>query len=787
MNDPPPSRDRWREVESLFHEALALDPAAQREFLDRRCADDSQLRREVERLIRHDGHGDDLLASGAWKDAVSRVAESVVDGEADPLAQPGAPIGRYRLVAPIAAGGMGTVWRAERTDGQFVQSVAVKLIKRGMDTDDLLLRFRNERQVLANLDHPNIARLLDGGATEDGRPFLVMEHIEGVPIDRYCIDHALDIRQRLRLFQRVCSAVHEAHKNLIIHRDLKPGNILVTADGEPKLLDFGIAKLLEPTGAGSPSITANGMRLLTPRYASPEQVRGGPITTASDVYSLGVLLYELLTGRSPYAPATASRRELEAAILETTPLRPSLAVTRNWGSTADSGAPADPHARRPPTRSQLRRVLRGDLDTIVLKALAKSPADRYESVAALVDDLERHLNAQPITAAAEPLTTLVRKFVRRHRGTVITATIVAAVIVGAGAIATWLAVRETQAREVAESINRFLRDDLFGAANPTMVEQSGLTVRQALDRASERLEVRFRDQPHIEAALRQTIGETYLALGLPKAAIPHLERAVELNRTTQGARHSDTRRAMRELASALYWNDQGAEARALADELLDLDVRAAGRQSADVMATRHLLALTRDWPVLDERLAELHEILAWNAAHLGESDSETLAVMHTLANEYIYNRRYGEAEPLVERIWTATQRVYGPAHPETLEAMVGRALVRGRTDRGDEAIEILEEAVRIHRETKPDDFTQMGITLVHLGNHLEGTGRLRDAEAAYLEAYDILSRSLGPEIGWTRGIIPFLVKVYERLDQPDKAAEWKAKLGDSGGPHNPNR
>jgi serine/threonine-protein kinase len=779
----PRDQARWREIESLFHEAIELEPQARRGFLDQRCGDDRDLRLEIERLIALDGGAGGFLTTGPLKEAVSRAAHSIVDRAAGDLHdRPGAEVSKYRLLAPIASGGMGIVWRAERVDGQFSQSVAIKLIKRGMDSSDILHRFRNERQLLANLRHPNIARLLDGGATDDSRPFLVMEYVDGVPIDQYCADRNLDVAARLRLFQSVCRAVHAAHTNLIVHRDLKPANILVTTDGEPKLLDFGIAKVLDPGGSSTASVTATDLRLLTPRYASPEQIRGEAITTASDVYSLGVLLYELLTGRSPYASPTASRREIEAAVLDATPIRPSLAVSGDPSRQGAAGLPATSVRHRPPTESQLRRMLRGDLDTIVLKALAKSPADRYESVAALVDDIERHLNAQPITAVAESLTTLMRKFVRRNRTTVTAATVLASVVVLAGVIAAWLAIRESEAREVAESINQFLNEDLLAAANPTMTEHGNLTVRQALDRASQRLGERFGGKPHIEAALRQTIGEAYLALGLPRESIPHLERAVELHRATRGPRHRSTRDAMRDLAGALYWNDQGAEARALATELLDLDLQAAGPRSADAMATRHLMVLTGDWPVLDDRLAELHAILDWNAANLGDSDPETLAVMHTLANDYIYAKRLTDAEPLVQRIWEATQRAYGPSHPETLEAMVGRAIVRGRLGHTEEGLAMLKEAVRIHRETKPDDFTQMGITLVHLGNHLDALERFREAEAAYLEAYDILCRSLGPEIGWTRGIIPFLIKVYERLGESEKAAEWRRRLDDTAAP-----
>src|ERR1700730_6849802 len=282
---------------------------------------------------------------------------------------------------------MGTVFLAERADDEYRKQVAIKLIKRGMDTDSVLRRFRNERQILAGFDHPNIARLFDGGTTADGLPYFVMEYIEGLPIDEYCNKRALSIPERLKLFREVCAAVSYAHRHLVIHRDIKRSNILVTAEGVPKLLDFGIAKILQ-SGDGAPTFaTMTGLRLMTPEYASPEQVRGQPVTTASDVYSLGVILYELLTGQFPYRFASQTPRDIERAITTTQPEKPSTAIARSDGNS----------------KFEIRnsKFLKGDLDNIVLTALRKEPERRYQSVEQFSEDIRRHLEARPIVAGTD--------------------------------------------------------------------------------------------------------------------------------------------------------------------------------------------------------------------------------------------------------------------------------------------------------------------------------------------------------------------------------------------------
>ncbi|MGE0131631.1 MAG: protein kinase [Blastocatellales bacterium] len=402
--------ERWKQVEEIFNAALDRPVDGREVFLAEACGGDQSLREQVEYLINcHEQAGDFIEAPAA------DLTESLSQDEAVTLqldTMIGRQVGAYKLVREIGRGGMGAVYLAVRADDQFRQRAAIKLVKRGMDTDFVIRRFRNERQILAALNHPNIARLLDGGATDDGLPYFVMEYIEGLPIHRYCDTRRLNIKERLRLFQQVCAAAHYAHENQVIHRDIKPGNILVTEDGMPKLLDFGIAKILDPDLAADtidPTVTA--MRLMTPEYASPEQARGEPVTAATDQYSLGVLLYELLTGHRPYKVRSRAPHEIARIISEEEPEKPSCMVIRTRESTASDGkrkiilSPEEIGRDRNSSPDELRRELAGGLDNVVMRALQKSPDQRYDSTQDFSQDINRYLQGFPVIAPTYAPTT----------------------------------------------------------------------------------------------------------------------------------------------------------------------------------------------------------------------------------------------------------------------------------------------------------------------------------------------------------------------------------------------
>lgn len=415
--------EEWQRVRRILESALELDSAKRPAFLDEACADPS-LRREVESLIAvHEQAGTDFLKSGP-------VPGFHVEDEKRFRLLPGKRIGVYEIEEEIALGGMGAVYRAIRADGQYKQQVALKIVRSELGVEFTGTRFRNERQILANLDHPNIAKILDGGTTADGLPYFAMEFIDGLPITDYCDQHKLSIDTRLKIFRTVCSAVHYAHQHLVIHRDLKPSNILIAADGVPKLLDFGIAKILDPSLLPeNMTMTVGGLWMMTPEYASPEQLRGEAITTATDIYSLGLVLYELLTGHRAYRLGSHLPHEIARAVLETEPDKPSTAVHRNEKAAEGwrEKAPLTPElvsGLRADSPERLHRRIAGDLDNIVIKAIRKEPAARYASVDQLAEDIRRHLDGLPVLARKSTISYRCRKYVQRHKVVVTAAALV---------------------------------------------------------------------------------------------------------------------------------------------------------------------------------------------------------------------------------------------------------------------------------------------------------------------------------------------------------------------------
>jgi serine/threonine protein kinase len=385
---------RWRQMQEVLDVALESDPASWPSILDESCSADPELRREVEALLARLGTAEGFLDSPPAALAAALVAEAREQSSAETYED--RRIGPYRIVRQIGRGGMARVFLAERADGHFEQRVALKLLRPGLDSEIDQERFRAERQILASLNHAHIARLLDGGVTGDGQPYLVLEHVEGQPIDVFCEQRALSVRQRLELFLTVAGATQAAHRSLVVHRDLKPSNILVSVDGVVKLLDFGLAKLLEPgVGSDRSPATRTGQRWMTPEYAAPEQIRGEPITTLTDVYQLGAVLYQLLTRQLPFAACRHPVANLEAAVLQEDPAPPSAVVAT---ANAEHG-----------------RLLRGDLDAIVLKAMRKEPEERYGSPDELARDIGRHLRGEPVLAQRQTAAYRARRFVRRHR------------------------------------------------------------------------------------------------------------------------------------------------------------------------------------------------------------------------------------------------------------------------------------------------------------------------------------------------------------------------------------
>jgi eukaryotic-like serine/threonine-protein kinase len=560
--------EKWGKAKEIFNAALETDEQQRRAYLDEICGDDKELRDEIDLLLASFNKAEDFFGGFAVADAL-KVNDS---NEGEKLT--GRRIGPYLLVKEIGRGGMGAVYLATRADEQFKTHVAIKLIKRGMDSEDILRRFRNERQILASLNHPNIAKLLDGGTTEEGLPFFVMEYIEGQPLTDYCDSHRLSTLERLKLFREICAAVQHAHQNLIVHRDLKPGNIVITPDGTPKLLDFGIAKFLNPSlSPNTIAPTATMMRMMTRDYASPEQVRGEPITTASDIYSLGVLLYELLTGHHPYQFKTPLPSEIERVICESVPERPSAMVTRTeiingFDGTAVTITPELVSSTREGQPDRLKRALTGDPDNMVLMAMRKEPQRRYASVAEFSEDIRRHLEGLPVIATKDTFGYRAAKFIRRNRVAVAAATLVLAALLF-GMIATvWQARVATRERDKArieqakaERIKTFLQD-MLGAADPTN-QGKDVKVIEVLKEAAERAETELAEQPEIKADVLLTLGRTYSNLNRSTEAEKYLREALEVSLKTSGLRHPTTQASQARLAFELV-NSNPAEAEPLA-------------------------------------------------------------------------------------------------------------------------------------------------------------------------------------------------------------------------------
>jgi serine/threonine protein kinase/Tfp pilus assembly protein PilF len=793
--------DRWRQIDDLFAEALER-PAGEREaFLAAACGEDGELRRAVESLLAADEASSTFLERPAGE-LLGFVPE--LEGR----------LGPYRLLRRLGDGGMGTVYLARREDEHYERDVAIKVIRSGLQSPEALHRFVAERQILARLEHPNIARLYDGGSTEDGRPYLVMELVEGVPVDDYCDEHQLSIDQRLDLFRRICGAVQYAHQNLLVHRDLKPANILVTAAGEPKLLDFGIAKRLEPGSSTEPNLTQTGMRMMTPVYASPEQVRGEAIATTSDVYSLGVLLYELLAGRSPYRVVNGLPHEIELAICEQEPERPSLALFRAVDGAPTPVETAHARASRP---QALHRRLRGDLDNIVLMALRKEPERRYGSAAQLSRDLESHLQNLPVVARPDTLPYRLRKFVRRHRAGAAAAAVVALLIAGFIVSLIVQGRRIARERDKARYSLSFLLDT-FKDADPYHTKGERLTADEIMTRGAERVSRDLSRQPDVQAALMDAIGEVERGLGRYDRAEPllarglalrsatfgpsslevadsleHLgrlkqdrsavaesedllRRALAIRRSRPGGQRLETARALNELGELLVVKGESAEAEKLHREALSVATRVENGVGPTVAESLLLLAKAKKEQgnyASAERIAR--QGLVVERRVLGPRDPSLYRFQTSIGEVLIDAGKYREAESLLRASLGAQRRILGREHPDVALTLGNLATALYRQGRWAESEAVNREALAIVRTQFGPSHWLVDSILGDLAAAIDAQGRCEEAIRYQQEALEIRRRNFGPESSPVARSLLLLAGAHRRLRHYPQAIRFAQK------------
>lgn len=849
--------EQYERIRAVYLEALSKPSEEREAFVRAACGEDDDLRREVESLLASSQEADSFLqvpALGRGFDLqppaarhptessiVSRTGKqdeamdwrqsgtctSGVDGAARhvPNAAVSHParIGQYRILGVLGQGGMGIVYRAEQERPRRI--VALKVIRPGIESSETLRRFEHESQVLACLQHPGIAQIYEAGTADTGagpQPFFAMELVEGETLTQYAERHKLAIRQRLELICRICDAVHHAHQKGVVHRDLKPANILIDAAGQPKVLDFGVARATDGDLLVTTLQTTMGRLVGTVAYMSPEQVSGDPrqLDTRSDVYGLGVICYELLTGRTPIEIRQRTLPDAVRAVVED----------------------------EPTALGSINRLYRGDVETIIAKALEKDKERRYQSASELAQDIRRYLADQPITA--RPPTTLYqfRKFARRNRplvaGILIAFVALLGGIVGTTSQALRAISQRDRAREaehvadqrrleaeaqrqeaqrqtaVARAINEFLNEDLLAAAKP---EEQGrdVTVREVLDKASAAVKDRFRDEPIIEAAVRQTLGSTYVAMGQYKLAEPHVQTAMAIYLRELGEGDIETLESMNSLAMLYQRENRIPEAEQLCLRALDIKKRVLGEDdqrtwnSMNTLANlyakqrrydeaealfRHVLesrkrTLREDHTLtltsynnlatiyciqgrFEEAEPILKEALDAEARSLGAEHPKTLLTMNNLATLYQDMKRRPESERLHVRTLQARRRVLGDDHPDTLISMQNLAYVYLLEDRLTEAEPLYREALAGRRRVLGDNHPNTLASMAYLSQTLISLGRFDEAGPLALECYERLRKTLGPNNRFTRNAVELLVNFYEQAGRPEELTVWRARLAE---------
>lgn len=745
--------DQWKQIKDVLAEVLAIEPAGRQRFLDESGLR-HDVRSEVDSLMRFEDESADLMQFSAVEFSKDFVADHAAS-----LA--GTEIGPYRLIRELGHGGMGAVYLAERIDGKFQQKVALKLLKREMNTSALRRHFEQEREILASLEHPNIARLLDAGTSDDKIPFIAMEYVDGLPIDEYCESQALDLNARLELFRTVCSAVDFAHRNLVIHRDLKPSNVLVTNDGVPKLLDFGISKIISKEYADADAATITRMGVMTPSYASPEQLRREGVTTLSDVYSLGIVLFELLSGHRPFEDKENDLREIYGAIIEKEPPSPSSMIATGVPSSvvekvARSG-PSDTKANlgRRTGAAQISlssQSVRGDLDNIVLKALRKEPERRYSSAGNLSDDIARHIQGLTVTARPNTFSYRASKFVGRNRISVVAVGIVLLAVLAGIAATLWQARvaaaerdRARQQAQKAERINAYMQN-ILNFNNPHWLSSNPernlkATVAEAMDEAIKRIDTDLANEPEVEAEILFTLAFSFNNQGQHAKADELLKRSIAKFDQALGPRNVRSMQASVIVADILSMSGKYQESAAMYQE------------AVDYFRTK----------VIEDR-----------------SQSKWLAIaMNDLGSIYNLQGKYQEAEDITQESVEHVMNITGQDRYAVPIVWANLGTIRG--DRGDidAGIDFFNKALEEMQSTGGNERLEGAIARMNLGKVYNFKGDYKASERYFLEGQAILEKLVGMDNVFGMFMMYHLTNSYvgqERFDDAMSQIERIDKL-----------
>jgi serine/threonine protein kinase/Tfp pilus assembly protein PilF len=779
------SESHQREA-AIFDAAMELPPEQRAAHLDHACGGDAALRRRVESLLKADESRCEFLDSPTDPAAA---APTIAIALPSALEKAGDRIGRYKLLQQIGEGGCGVVYMAEQEE-PVCRRVALKIIKLGMDTKSVIARFEAERQALALMDHPNIAKVLDAGATETGRPYFVMELVRGLKITEYCDEARLSTHARLDLFTQVCQAIQHAHQKGIIHRDIKPSNILVSANdgpalaGCPKVIDFGIAKATAGQKLTDKTVfTAFEQFIGTPAYMSPEQavLTSVDIDTRSDIYALGVLLYELLTGKTPFDAQellAIGLDEMRRTIREQEPQRPSTRI-----STLAQNELSTTAQRRGIAAPKLVSELRGDLDWIVMKALEKDRARRYETANGLAMDIHRHLSNEPVVACPPSRLYRLQKMVRRNKLAFAAGSAVTASLVVGLTLSTVLFFRERAARKqataqaaIARAVIDFLQNDLLRQAGSRAQAEAhftpdpNLTVRVALERAAERIGDRFKDQPLQEAEISFAIGNAFREVGEAERGIVHLQRSVALSRAKLGPGHPSTLSSMASLAGTYHFAGKLDQALPLLEETLKLRKTTLGPENRDTLGSMNNLALAyRDAGKLDQALPLFEETLKHMQATLPPGDPFTLKAMASLAGAYHFAGKLDQALPLFEETLKLMKATLPPGDPNSLSAMANLADCYRGAGKLDQALPLYEETLKLRKATLQPEHPDTLSSMYDLANCYRDADKLDQALPLFEETLTLRKATLGRDHPETLQSMNFLAVAYREAGELDQA------------------